>query len=82
MQVSHLPFPFTNVHQFQSIIRQPVGPTWNPQSSFQNLTAPKVITKMGKIIDPIDSEDVVLEKEDPSLPLKKKKRRIQELKAF
>ncbi|XP_015917965.1 U3 small nucleolar RNA-associated protein 14 homolog A [Parasteatoda tepidariorum] len=59
-QVNSLPFPFTNVHQFESYIRQPVGHTWNPQSSFQSLVAPKVITKMGKIIEPIDCEDVVL----------------------
>ncbi|XP_054724571.1 U3 small nucleolar RNA-associated protein 14 homolog A-like [Uloborus diversus] len=77
-QVSHLPFPFTNVHQFESYIRQPIGNTWNPQSSFQNLVAPKVITKMGKIIDPIDAEDVILETKTKQTKVKKGKRNLKQ----
>ena len=78
-----MPFPFSNVKQFESYIRQPVGNTWNPQSSFQNLIAPKVISKMGKIIDPIDPDDVVLENKTESIPtVKKKKKKTEELKPF
>ncbi|XP_035227469.1 U3 small nucleolar RNA-associated protein 14 homolog A-like [Stegodyphus dumicola] len=81
-QVSNLPFPFSNIHQFESYIRQPIGHTWNPQSSFQNLVAPKVVTKSGKIIDPIDVEDVVLEKRTKQPAVKKFKKKVHEIKAF
>lgn len=81
-QVSHLPFPFSNVKQFESYIRQPVGHTWNPQSSFQNLIAPKVITKMGKIIEPIDSEDVAFENKTKADVVKKRKKGTKEIKPF
>lgn len=69
-QVSELPFPFSSIQQFQSIIRQPIGNTWNPESSFKNLIAPKVITKAGKIIDPIDADTAVLQKEVDRKPSK------------
>ncbi|GFY50514.1 u3 small nucleolar RNA-associated protein 14 homolog A [Trichonephila inaurata madagascariensis] len=62
-QVNVLPFPFTNVEQYESYIRQPIGYNWNPQSSFKNLIAPKVVTKPGQIIEPIDAEDFLLNKQ-------------------
>uniref|UniRef100_A0A673N307 U3 small nucleolar RNA-associated protein 14 homolog A-like n=2 Tax=Sinocyclocheilus rhinocerous TaxID=307959 RepID=A0A673N307_9TELE len=52
-QVSQLPFPFQNTAQFESSIRTPIGPTWNTQSVVKNMTKPKVITKMGAIIEPM-----------------------------
>uniref|UniRef100_A0A673MWZ9 U3 small nucleolar RNA-associated protein 14 homolog A-like n=1 Tax=Sinocyclocheilus rhinocerous TaxID=307959 RepID=A0A673MWZ9_9TELE len=54
-QVSQLPFPFQNTAQFESSIRTPIGPTWNTQSVVKNMTKPKVITKMGAIIEPMCS---------------------------
>ncbi|NXI77447.1 UT14B protein, partial [Rhipidura dahli] len=57
-QVSELPFPFERPQQFEQSIRTPVGPTWNTQRSFQKLTAPRVITRIGHIIQPISAEDV------------------------
>ncbi|XP_039621976.1 U3 small nucleolar RNA-associated protein 14 homolog A isoform X1 [Polypterus senegalus] len=61
-QVADLPYPFENPSQFERTIRCPIGSAWNTQRSFQKLTAPKVTTKMGAIIDPI-SEDA-LDKND------------------
>ena len=58
MQVSELPFPFTGVHQFESSIRAPIGKTWNPETSFKKLIKPKVKTRMGKIIQPIDKSQM------------------------
>ncbi|XP_056397439.1 U3 small nucleolar RNA-associated protein 14 homolog A [Hyla sarda] len=55
--VTELPFPFSSQQHFESTIRAPVGNTWNTERAVQNLTAPKVITKRGHIIDPI-TEDV------------------------
>ncbi|NXL04689.1 UT14A protein, partial [Mesembrinibis cayennensis] len=57
-QVSELPFPFERHQQFEHSIRMPVGPTWNTQRAFQKLTAPRVITRAGHIIQPISAEDV------------------------
>ncbi|KFZ66049.1 U3 small nucleolar RNA-associated protein 14 A, partial [Antrostomus carolinensis] len=57
-QVSELPFPFEKHQQFEQSIRTPVGSTWNTQRAFQKLTAPRVITRAGHIIQPISAEDV------------------------
>ncbi|CAG2160014.1 unnamed protein product [Oppiella nova] len=58
-RVNQLPFPFKNVEEFENSIRQPLGRTWNPETAFKELTAPSVVTKMGAIIDPMDSEALV-----------------------
>ncbi|NXM25572.1 UT14A protein, partial [Oxyruncus cristatus] len=57
-QVSELPFPFERHQQFEQSIRTPVGATWNTQRAFQKLTAPRVVTRAGHIIQPISAEDV------------------------
>ncbi|NWT56745.1 UT14A protein, partial [Erythrocercus mccallii] len=57
-QVSELPFPFERHQQFEQSMRTPVGTTWNTQRAFQKLTAPRVITRIGHIIQPISAEDV------------------------
>ncbi|NXU49037.1 UT14A protein, partial [Turnix velox] len=57
-QVSELPFPFEKHQQFEQSIRAPLGTTWNTQRSFQKLTAPRVITRQGHIIQPLSAEDV------------------------
>ncbi|XP_041111819.1 U3 small nucleolar RNA-associated protein 14 homolog A-like isoform X2 [Polyodon spathula] len=64
-QVNDLPFPFSNPTQFERNIRAPIGHNWNTQRTVQKLTAPKVITKMGTIIDPIDEEDLAIDKKPP-----------------
>lgn len=56
-QVNELPFPFNNRQQFEGSIRTPIGTSWNTQRAFQKLTAPRVITKQGHIIEPISEED-------------------------
>ncbi|XP_005165685.1 uncharacterized protein isoform X1 [Danio rerio] len=58
-QVSHLPFPYENPAQFESTIRTPVGQTWNTQSVVKKMTTPKVVTKMGAIIEPMAKEDLI-----------------------
>ncbi|XP_069602195.1 U3 small nucleolar RNA-associated protein 14 homolog A isoform X1 [Ranitomeya imitator] len=56
-QVNELPFPFNSQQHFESSIRAPVGNTWNTETAVQKLTAPRVITKRGHIIEPI-TEDI------------------------
>ncbi|KAG7484224.1 hypothetical protein MATL_G00047130 [Megalops atlanticus] len=58
-QVSQLPFPFENPAQFESSIHMPIGHTWNTQRTVQKLTAPKVVTQLGAIIEPIAREDFI-----------------------
>uniref|UniRef100_A0A3B1JRR9 UTP14A small subunit processome component n=1 Tax=Astyanax mexicanus TaxID=7994 RepID=A0A3B1JRR9_ASTMX len=58
-QVSQLPFPFQNPTQFESCVRTPIGQTWNTQTTVRKLTAPRVVTKMGAIIEPMSREDLV-----------------------
>lgn len=57
-QVSELPFPFERHEQFEQSIRAPLGTTWNTQRAFQQLTAPRVLTRPGHIIQPLSAEDV------------------------
>ncbi|KAM9373918.1 U3 small nucleolar RNA-associated protein 14 homolog A [Phaethornis superciliosus] len=57
-QVSELPFPFERHQHFEQSICTPLGSTWNTQRAFQKLTAPRVITRAGHIIQPISAEDV------------------------
>uniref|UniRef100_A0A8C8IHZ3 Uncharacterized protein n=1 Tax=Oncorhynchus tshawytscha TaxID=74940 RepID=A0A8C8IHZ3_ONCTS len=58
-QVCQLPFPFEKPIQFERTIRSPVGRTWNTQNAVQKITAPKVVTQLGAIIEPIAREDLI-----------------------
>ncbi|XP_026881323.2 U3 small nucleolar RNA-associated protein 14 homolog A isoform X1 [Electrophorus electricus] len=64
-QVSQLPFPFQNSAQFESCMRSPVGQTWNTQNTVKKLTAPRVVTKLGAIIQPMAKEDFLKQKKGP-----------------
>ena len=56
-QVEHIPFPHTSVKQYEASIRVPIGETWNTPKAFSELAKPKVVTKMGAIISPIDKSE-------------------------
>ncbi|XP_052088938.1 U3 small nucleolar RNA-associated protein 14 homolog A-like isoform X1 [Mytilus californianus] len=56
-QVSDLPFPYVSVKQFEQSIRAPIGKTWNPETAYKQLVKPKIVTKLGTIITPIDKEE-------------------------
>lgn len=56
-QVNNLPFPFSSSEQFERSIRSPIGSTWNTPSAVKALTTPKVTTKMGTVIEPIQAEE-------------------------
>uniref|UniRef100_A0A2H8TK08 U3 small nucleolar RNA-associated protein 14 A n=1 Tax=Melanaphis sacchari TaxID=742174 RepID=A0A2H8TK08_9HEMI len=57
--VSELPYPFKGIEEYEETIKVPVGRTWVPETVFQKLTAPPVVTQMGQIINPIDENSVV-----------------------
>ncbi|XP_062604678.1 uncharacterized protein LOC134266461 [Saccostrea cucullata] len=56
-QVSDLPFPYVSVDQYEQSIRAPIGKTWNPETAVRELVKPKVVTKLGSIIEPINKAD-------------------------
>lgn len=51
--VASVPYPFTSKEQYESSIRQPLGPEWNTRTSHKNLTKPQIIKKSGAVILPI-----------------------------
>ncbi|KAJ3060864.1 hypothetical protein HDU99_005753, partial [Rhizoclosmatium hyalinum] len=48
-----LPFGYESREQYEQAIRMPLGVEWNTSASHAKLTAPKVVTKMGTIINPL-----------------------------
>ncbi|KAI7870389.1 small-subunit processome [Spinellus fusiger] len=54
-QVTHVPFPFQNMEQYERSLRAPVGKEWNTRDVFQKMTKPKVMTKLGTVIDPLSA---------------------------
>ena len=57
-QVNELPYPFVNSEQFEKSIRAPLGKTWNTETAYRELVKPKVVTRLGKIITPMDKSEV------------------------
>ncbi|KAI8379757.1 Utp14 protein-domain-containing protein [Radiomyces spectabilis] len=54
-QVTKVPFPFQNMEQYERSLRAPVGKEWNTRDTFQKMTKPRVMTKLGTVIDPLSA---------------------------
>ncbi|KAI0783149.1 Utp14 protein-domain-containing protein [Abortiporus biennis] len=52
--VKDLPFPYTSKAQFERSMETPLGTEWNTRLGFQRGTLPKVVTKMGTVISPLE----------------------------
>lgn len=52
--VASVPFPYQTREQYERSLQQPLGREWNAQTTFQQVTKPRVITKKGMVIDPIE----------------------------
>ncbi|KAJ3416815.1 hypothetical protein HDV05_008400 [Chytridiales sp. JEL 0842] len=50
---TEVPFGFESREQYEQTLRLPLGREWNANLAHAKLTAPKVVTKMGKIINPL-----------------------------
>jgi hypothetical protein len=74
-----LPHQFKNVHDFEEKISQPIGRTWNSDEKFKKLTLPKVKTRLGAIIEPIDKDDMV---KKTTTPNKKNKQKFSNSKSL
>ncbi|XP_067458917.1 U3 small nucleolar RNA-associated protein 14 homolog A [Thunnus thynnus] len=58
-QVNSLPVPFQNHTQFEGTIRCPLGRTWNTERTVKKITKPRVVTRMGAIIEPMAREELM-----------------------
>ncbi|KAI5118044.1 hypothetical protein M0805_005893 [Coniferiporia weirii] len=52
--VRDLPHPYTSKAQFEARMDTPLGVEWNTRLGFQRGTLPRVVKKMGTIIDPLE----------------------------
>ncbi|KIK56858.1 hypothetical protein GYMLUDRAFT_99016 [Collybiopsis luxurians FD-317 M1] len=52
--VNDLPYPYTSKAQFDRRMQQPLGPEWNTRVGFQKGTLPRIVKKMGTVIDPLE----------------------------
>ena len=48
-----LPYPYTNVKQFEQKLAQPTGIEWNTRGTVKEMTTPRVLTKPGMVIKPV-----------------------------
>ncbi|KAJ6620660.1 Utp14 protein-domain-containing protein [Mycena sp. CBHHK59/15] len=53
-QVKDLPFPYTSRAQFERRMEAPLGVEWNTRVGFQKGTLPRVVKKMGMVIEPLE----------------------------
>lgn len=51
---NQLPHPFESKTQYERGLRQPVGPEWTTKQTFQDATKPRVLTKPGRAIKPME----------------------------
>jgi len=58
-QVNNVPFPFTSVSDFEASVRAPVGATFIPRTAHLKMVKPRVKTKAGEVIEPMDREQLV-----------------------
>jgi len=52
-QIAHIPHPYKSREEYERAMSGAIGKEWNVTSSFKSLTRPDVITRIGKIIQPI-----------------------------
>ncbi|RIA97330.1 small-subunit processome [Glomus cerebriforme] len=51
---TNIPHPFETREQYERSLRTPLGTEWNTQEVFQKIVTPRIITKMGTVIDPLN----------------------------
>ncbi|KAI8972069.1 small-subunit processome [Pilobolus umbonatus] len=52
-QSTTIPYPFKNKEQYERSLQTPMGEDWNTSSMFGKLNKPRIITKLGQVIDPL-----------------------------
>lgn len=52
-QIANIPYPYTSREEYERAMTGAVGKEWNVTSAVKNMTRPDVITRAGKMIQPI-----------------------------
>lgn len=50
--VSKIPYPYRSIEQYDASMRNPAGKEWQTTETYQKMTKPRIITQIGKVIDP------------------------------
>jgi len=54
--LSEIPYPFTSREEYERSMAGGVGREWNVTSSFKDMTRPEIITRAGKVIQPLSKK--------------------------
>ena len=54
--VSEVPHPFTCREEYERAMAGGIGREWNVTGSFKDMTRPEIVTRAGKIIQPISGK--------------------------
>uniref|UniRef100_A0A182Q1E6 U3 small nucleolar RNA-associated protein 14 homolog A n=1 Tax=Anopheles farauti TaxID=69004 RepID=A0A182Q1E6_9DIPT len=71
--VSELPFPFVTVKDYEASLRAPLGRTFIPEMAHATMVEPRVVTKLGTVIEPM-KKDTLLKKPERLLRVGKRQR--------
>ena len=52
-QLSEIPYPFTSREQYEKAMGGSIGAEWNVSGAVKDMTRPEILTRAGKIIQPI-----------------------------
>ena len=69
-KVSAIPYPYTSAEQYEKAMAGALGPEWNTTEGSRMLTRPEVITRIGKVIDPISRREKSQIKKSKRAPAK------------
>ncbi|XP_055612305.1 U3 small nucleolar RNA-associated protein 14 homolog C-like isoform X2 [Uranotaenia lowii] len=61
--VNELPFPFVTVKDYEASLRAPLGRTFVPETAHSTLVEPRVVTKIGAVIEPM-KKDILMKDTD------------------
>ena len=53
-KVNDIPYPFTSAEQYEKAMGGALGPEWNTSDALKDLTRPEIVTRIGKVIDPLN----------------------------
>ncbi|XP_055640514.1 U3 small nucleolar RNA-associated protein 14 homolog A [Toxorhynchites rutilus septentrionalis] len=81
--VNELPFPFVSVKDYEASLRAPLGRTFVPETAHSTLVEPRVVTKMGAVIEPM-KKDILLQEASKSFKVGGKmfNKAVQKYEAF
>jgi U3 small nucleolar RNA-associated protein 14 len=54
--LAQIPYPFTSREDYERAMAGGIGREWNVSSSFKDMTRPEILTRSGKIIQPISKK--------------------------